>query len=133
MQRSRYLLLVVGIMGMGSFRAPAQEPPKKAPPKAEGKIEPVKETFSDTRHTITLGGVKLEYEATAGTLVLKDDADKPRASMFFVAYRKANVKDLSQRPITFCFNGGPGSSSVWLHLGAFGPKRVAMGNNSGNV
>lgn len=133
MQRSRSLLLVVGMLAIAPFMASAQEPAKKAPPKGEGKSEPLKETLSETRHTITMNGARLEYEATAGTLVLKDDADKPRAGMFFIAYQKADVKNRSQRPITFCFNGGPGSSSVWLHLGAFGPKRVALGEDKGNV
>lgn len=69
----------------------------------------------------------MPYIATAGTLVLKKDDGKPWASMFYVAYTRDDVTDVSKRPITFCFNGGPGSSSVWLHLGALGPKRVEMG------
>jgi carboxypeptidase C (cathepsin A) len=72
-----------------------------------------------------LNGAKLEYTATAGTLVLKEEDGKPTAGVFFVAYTK-EAADRSRRPITFTFNGGPGSSSVWLHLGAFGPKRVLM-------
>src|SRR5262245_22508499 len=93
MQRSRCMLLIGGIVALGPFAAPAQEPAKKGPPKTEGKSEPLKETQSVTRYTVTIGGNKIEYEATAGTLILKDDADKPRASMFFVAYHKAHVKD----------------------------------------
>ena len=56
-----------------------------------------------------------------------EEDDKPWASMFYVAYTRDDVRDPTERPITFAFNGGPGSSSVWLHLGALGPKRVEMG------
>jgi len=78
-----------------------------------------------TQHAVTLGGKKVEYAATAGTLVLKDEDGKAQASVFHVAYTKPGVNPVD-RPVTFCFNGGPGSSSVWLHMGAFGPKRVAL-------
>jgi carboxypeptidase C (cathepsin A) len=73
-----------------------------------------------------VNGKTLNYTATAGTLILKK-ADKPWASMFYVAYTSDDVPDAAKRPITFSFNGGPGSASVWLHLGALGPKRVEMG------
>lgn len=81
-----------------------------------------------TTHTLTIGSETIPYTATAGTLVLKDDKDKPKASFFYVAYVRDDIKgDRSNRPVTFCFNGGPGSSSIWLHMGAFGPKRVLIG------
>src|SRR5262245_46335695 len=85
----------------------------------------LKEQSVKTKHAIQLGGQKLEYEATAGTILLKEEEGKPTASFFHVAYTKVNA-DPAKRPITFCFNGGPGSSSVWLHMGAFGPKRVLL-------
>ncbi len=89
-----------------------------------------------TQHSIRIGDKELPYRVTCGTMVLREEAEKdgtaeghrPRATLFFVAYTKEGVDDLSQRPITFSFNGGPGSSSVWLHLGLLGPKRVAMGD-----
>jgi carboxypeptidase C (cathepsin A) len=84
-----------------------------------------RDTSSHTKHTITLDGKKIEYEATAGTMVLKDEDGKSQASIFHVAYTRTG-EDAAKRPITFCFNGGPGSSSVWLHMGAFGPRRVAF-------
>ena len=86
----------------------------------------VKETLSKTRHELQIGAAKIEYEATAGTLLVKDEDGKPEAGIFFVSYVKLGTKDPGRRPITFCFNGGPGSSSVWLHLGAFGPKRIVV-------
>jgi carboxypeptidase C (cathepsin A) len=119
----------------------------KAPVKSAAKADaaPVKEYFhpSEVRSTgaVTVAGQPVAYDAIAGTLVVhaKDwedtdrlDADtdkaddkagpKPEASMFYTAYFKQGAP--AGRPITFLFNGGPGSSTVWLHMGAFGPVRV---------
>jgi carboxypeptidase C (cathepsin A) len=80
-----------------------------------------------TKHSITLAGRTIEYTATAGWLALTDEEGKKKADVFTVSYAKDGVEDAALRPITFAFNGGPGSSSVWLHLGALGPKRVDMG------
>ncbi|MDE2091915.1 MAG: peptidase S10 [Gammaproteobacteria bacterium] len=77
-----------------------------------------------TQHTMATNGETIRYTATAGTLVLRDEKGEPTASLFYVAYTKDGVKDLSHRPVTFLYNGGPGSSSIWLHMGAFGPMRV---------
>jgi carboxypeptidase C (cathepsin A) len=93
--------------------------PKWEPPKPEEKIV-------TTKHRATIGGSEISYTATTGTLLLKEEDGRPRASIFFVAYTRDGVKDVASRPVTFTFNGGPGSSSVWLHLGTFGPRRVAM-------
>ncbi len=79
-----------------------------------------------TRHRLTLGEDEIEYTATTGTLTLTDDEGKARARMFYVAYTRDGEKDAAARPVTFTFNGGPGSSSVWLHMGAFGPLRVTL-------
>jgi carboxypeptidase C (cathepsin A) len=89
------------------------------PPKPEEKL-------SVTHHSARIGGVDVHYTATAGTLLLKEEDGKPKASIFFVAYTRDGVTDLGRRPLTFAFNGGPGSSSIWLHMGAFGPRRVQM-------
>jgi carboxypeptidase C (cathepsin A) len=95
--------------------------------KGERKTETPHETLIETpARTITVDGAKLTYTATTGTLPLKEEDGKVTAHVFFVAYTKSGVEDLSRRPITFAFNGGPGSSSVWLHLGALGPRRVVM-------
>jgi carboxypeptidase C (cathepsin A) len=89
-------------------------------------------------HSITIGGQPLEYAVTTGTLVLREESEKQgdqvgisegeraRAEIFFIAYSLRGVEDVSRRPITFSFNGGPGSASVWLHLGVLGPRRVQM-------
>ena len=90
-----------------------------------------------TEHSRVIGGKTLEYTATCGTVVLRDfdhqddskdgksRGDKSRATIFFTAYTRKGAKHPEQRPLLFSFNGGPGSSSVWLHLGILGPQRVA--------
>jgi carboxypeptidase C (cathepsin A) len=81
-----------------------------------------------THHQITLNGKTLSYTATAGRLPIKRGDGKIEAEMFFVAYT-LNGQDAGKRPLTFAFNGGPGSASVWLHMGALGPKRVVLQQN----
>src|SRR5208283_1706476 len=71
-------------------------------------------------------GVEVKYKATAGTMVIKDEEGKALVSFFFIAYTSLDHTNLSERPVTFSFNGGPGSSSVWLHLGLLGPRRVFL-------
>jgi carboxypeptidase C (cathepsin A) len=84
------------------------------------------EITSVTKHEIALGGRRIAYTATTGTILLRGGPKhEARASMFYVAYTEDGARP-EARPVTFCFNGGPGSSSVWLHLGAFGPKRAAF-------
>jgi carboxypeptidase C (cathepsin A) len=79
-----------------------------------------------TQHKITIGGKLITYTATTGFIVLREESGKPKAKMFFIAYTLDGMTDPSRRPLTFSFNGGPGSSSVWLHMGALGPKRIEM-------
>lgn len=86
------------------------------------------EDAARTAHRITLGGAAVPYTATAGHLTATRPGDQaPEASFFHVAYT-ADGQDPARRPVTFFYNGGPGSSSVWLHLGSFGPRRLATGN-----
>jgi len=115
----------------------AQQPPQETPPTVQAKsaetkpaeaAAPPKEESSATDHSIRLGAQMISYKATASTTLLKNDKDEPVASIFSVAYTRSDVKDLSQRPIAFLYNGGPGSASVWLHMGAFGPRRVVTQN-----
>jgi carboxypeptidase C (cathepsin A) len=85
--------------------------------------------LSVTEHQITLNGQTLSYEATAGTMAMKDEAGKPLASFFFVSYVKQAAENLQNRPITFVFNGGPGAAAVWLHLGCVGPQKIDLPDN----
>lgn len=84
----------------------------------------IKEDSSVTEHTIRLGGQTIPYKATAGFILLKNEKGEPTGLMYAVAYTRSDVKDLTTRPISFLYNGGPGSATMWLHMGAFGPRRV---------
>jgi len=113
--------------------------------KSPGKATP-KDALVGTQHSVVIDGKRIDYTVTCGTLVLREESEKDgqaegekaRATLFFIAYTRLNISegaeggpgglDKSTRPITFSFNGGPGSSSVWLHLGVLGPKRVDMGD-----
>jgi carboxypeptidase C (cathepsin A) len=105
--------------------APGDKPADKAGESKPAKVEPKAEQ-SVTQHSLKAGAIAIDYTATAGTLIVRDKDEKPVASIGYVAYTKRDVKDSSRRPILFAFNGGPGSSSVWLHMGVLGPKRVAI-------
>ena len=82
------------------------------------------ERSSVTAHDLTLAGKPLHYTATAGTLLIRNEDDKPYGSIFYVAYTVEPRGDAPARPVTFLYNGGPGSASLWLHMGSVGPVRV---------
>ncbi|MFT4196785.1 MAG: peptidase S10 [Pseudoxanthomonas sp.] len=85
-----------------------------------------------TQGSVTVAGKRIDYTAEAGTLIVDGTGDKehePQVSMFYAAYFKKGAAP-GQRPITFVYNGGPGSATVWLHMGAFGPKRVVTRDDS---
>ena len=106
------------------------------PPKADANEATDKEEHYDvsevppviTHHQIALNGKNLSYTATTGRLPVKRGDGKIEAEMFFVAYT-LDGQEAAKRPLTFSFNGGPGSASVWLHMGALGPKRVVLQAN----
>jgi len=81
---------------------------------------------SVTRHEVRIGGQKINYTATVGWLIMKDDSGKPTARFGYTAYTRDGIKDRARRPVTFAYNGGPGSSSIWLHMGILGPRRVVV-------
>lgn len=84
----------------------------------------IKELSSVTEHSIRLDGETIPYTATAGFILLKNDKGEPTGLMYSVAYTRSDVKDLTRRPVSFLYNGGPGSATLWLHMGAFGPRRI---------
>jgi len=84
-----------------------------------------------TKHEIKMGEKTLKYTVTTGYMPIKDRSGETEANMFFIAYTLDDVTNPAERPLMFSFNGGPGSSSVWLHLGALGPKRVKMRDDGG--
>jgi len=83
-----------------------------------------KEDSSVTQHTIRVNGQTIPYRAMAATLLLKDAKGDTIGSLYYTAYTRTDVRDVSQRPLAFIYNGGPGSASAWLHMGAFGPRRI---------
>lgn len=111
------VLLVHGLAPGLVLARPLADPP------AEKKEEP---HLVATEHEVTINGRAIKYKATAGDVPLLSDTLKPRARIFYTCYEIPG-QDAAKRPITFAFNGGPGSSSVWLHLGAIGPRRVPLG------
>jgi carboxypeptidase C (cathepsin A) len=135
MKRPVVVLLVAAFsaaafMPSTSVYASPQEPPEKSAAadkdkerEKEKEKEPEERT-SRTRHSVTIDGRTLPFTATAGTMVLKDEAGKAKASVFYVAYVREDVKDAAARPVTYSFNGGPGAAALWVHMGAFGPKVV---------
>src|SRR5687768_12690231 len=93
-----------------------------APTEAQREPDPPPKTFVTT-HELTLGGKRLRYKAIAAELDVADASGKPQARIFSTTYLRDGA-DAESRPVTFAFNGGPGSASIWLHLGLLGPKRV---------
>jgi carboxypeptidase C (cathepsin A) len=132
-----FVAAIVMMFGQAGLVA-AQEPAPAAAPGAQAKpaeakpasdaSAPPKEESSVTDHTIRIGGQTIPYKATASTTLLKDDKGEPTATIFSIAYTRTDAKDLTQRPVAFIYNGGPGSASLWLHMGAFGPRRVVTQN-----
>jgi len=124
------LLTIAALLGAVSLAsgANADERPDTKP---DGKSAPAKESppippapkASVTHHRLALGGKSIAYTAAAGTIDLKDPKGEVVARMFSVSYTADGV-DAASRPVTFAFNGGPGSASLWLHMGSFGPVRV---------
>lgn len=104
---------------------------EKADEKEKKDLPVPKEVLSSTSHEVRIGGKVVRYTATAGNYLIKEEDGTPKANLFFVSYTKDGQgkdgeSDPGKRPVLFSFNGGPGSSSIWLHLGLFGPRRVPM-------
>jgi len=126
-----WLRVATGIVliacGLSSFaQSKAEAPVAAASTQTASADSPV-----HTQHSITIDAEQLDYVATAGTIRVREDKGDAEAVVFYVAYRK-QAEDAATRPITFVFNGGPGSSAAWLHMGALGPRRLAL-NDKGSV
>jgi|SRR5579884_18367 len=104
---------------LGAAPKPSPSPSPAPPPAAAGETPD-----AVTQHTITIDGKAYAYTARAGTITLTDDKDQPAARVFYTAY----TVDGANRPVTFLYNGGPGSSTMWLRMGSFGPVHVVTGN-----
>lgn len=112
--------------------APAK-PANSAPAKTSfGQIPDASHSPVRVTNTVTIAGEKVTYVAETGMLPLLKPDGSSRANIFYTAYTRQDHESTAKRPVTFCFNGGPGSASVWLHLGALGPRRVKM-NDDGSM
>lgn len=125
MKRIVALSVFIVFIGLSATARGVQKPDSDTDIKADAEAVNIpKAEPSVTQHKIVIGGATINFTTTAGTLVIRDAKDQPCASIGYFAYTKSDVADPSRRPITFAYNGGPGSCSVWLHMGALGPKRV---------
>ncbi len=135
--KSAHRLAVCMLIALASIflapAAPGQETKNSAPAPA-ASAETHREADKDatpvppekpvvTHHELALGGKTLKYTATVGTLIIRDEEDKPYGSIFYVAYTLDGAEAQS-RPVSFLYNGGPGSATLWLHMGSFSPVRV---------
>jgi carboxypeptidase C (cathepsin A) len=111
-----------------ALTAQEQKPDPKAATADTAPPKDAKEEWSVTDHTIRIGGQTIPYKASAGTTLLTNDAGEPTGLLYSVAYTRSDVKDPGTRPVAFLYNGGPGSATMWLHMGAFGPRRVSTVN-----
>jgi carboxypeptidase C (cathepsin A) len=111
----------------------ATETKKDATPagKDKDKDKEPKDELTETTNTVTIHGAEVKYKATTGTIVIKDEEGKALVTFFFIAYTSLDATNLNERPVTFSFNGGPGSASLWLHLGVLGPRRVFLKPDGG--
>jgi carboxypeptidase C (cathepsin A) len=132
--RGSALLLVVMVLLPAATRGQEKEKDRPEGAAAAPAITPApKEESSVTEHSIKIGGQTIPYKATASTTLLKNEKDEPTALLYSTAYTRTDVKDLSQRPLAFLYNGGPGSSSIWVHMGAYGPRRVSSVDVGGEI
>jgi carboxypeptidase C (cathepsin A) len=116
-------LLPPGVSHADETPTPAKAGSSPSQPEAVDLDVPTTESATRTSHSVSIGGHALKYTATAGTLIIRDDKQQPQASVFYVAYTVDTGKS-KKRPVTFLYNGGPGSSSMWLHMGSFAPLRI---------
>jgi carboxypeptidase C (cathepsin A) len=112
------------------FQLQAQKQTNPTPPIPE--LNPAGVTTVTTKNSVVIGGKKIDYTTNTGYLHLKNDTGKIIAKVFFTYYKK-DGEEPGKRPLTFTFNGGPGSSSVWLHMGGLGPKRVVLNDEGVSV
>jgi carboxypeptidase C (cathepsin A) len=127
---NKTLLAVLLLICISFFNAIGAEP-DAAPAKPESPAPSAAPHQFITHHKIQIGSETLSYTAEAGEIQIPDADGAPKASIFSISYVKEG-SDAANRPITFLFNGGPGSSAVWLHLGAFGPKRLSLSGDPVN-
>ncbi|MCH8337033.1 MAG: serine carboxypeptidase, partial [Proteobacteria bacterium] len=119
--RIRAALLMISVLASGVMLAEEEESVEG------GDKKPIPEpTVFISEHSSRFNGQPIKYTVTAGETYVRDKDGEPKAGIFTFAYTKNDVDEDEVRPVTFLWNGGPGSASLWLHMGSFGPKRVSV-------
>ena len=116
-------LLILAIIVFSCLQSPAQAPNKEEKPDHGGSVLNPDHAIT-TEHNVTVKGVKIPYKAIAGTIPVYNDSGKILAGVFFTYYERSDIKDRTTRPLIISFNGGPGTSSVWMEIGYTGPRLV---------
>lgn len=131
----RAFLAAAALLGLSSVAGPAAaQVDAYAAPSSDEAVTQVTvplESAVTTNHSVTVNGTSIPYSATTGTLPVYDREGRAVAALFYVYYERSDVTDRTNRPLTFSFNGGPGSSSIWMHLGYTGPRRLNI-DDEGN-
>ncbi|MFQ5702704.1 MAG: S10 family peptidase [Gemmatimonadales bacterium] len=118
-----WFTLAVGVLvPSGVWAQHAQEAQSDSTPSRSMK-EPTPARWA-SQHSTVIDGKTVKYEAVVGSIILRNSEEEAIAEVFYTSYTRTDVRDVSHRPIVFSYNGGPGSSSFWLHMGVMGPKRV---------
>ncbi len=120
---------LAAILALALPGAYARDEPKSgadAKPASGAAETPPEPVAKRTQHSVQIDGQTVKYTATVGWLIMKDDKGQPIARFGYTAYTRDGIKDLARRPVMFAYNGGPGSSSIWLHMGILGPRRVVV-------
>ena len=125
-QSTRILILALLLIPIASADSGEPSGETSGEPHSSQPTENIEEKVSTARGEVTIAGQKIAYTATVGDLIVQDDDGQGEAKMTFIAYVRDGAADRAARPVTFAFNGGPGSASVWVHLGAFGPKKALL-------
>lgn len=126
----RATLLALGLVALPLSGQP-QDAEKAADAKATADLP--KPRMLKVERSLDMGGETIDYTVRAGEMFLDGEDGEPAASIFSISYIRSDVDDARERPVTFVWNGGPGSSSVWLHMGAFGPLRVITPSDATDV
>ncbi len=122
-----HLWWIAAMVATASVNAAAAQTDDSAPPAVEAEDQ-----SSVTEGSVSIGRNRIDYEATSGLMVMRDDDGNPKTTFGYTAYQKTRVADPAERPILFAYNGGPGSGSMWLHMGILGPRRVVL-NDPGHT
>jgi len=120
----RAILSIYLCLSLGVFAAPEKSKPEEPAAKESADVKPAEPVIREA--TVDIAGKKVPYRVTTGKLQLKEEDGKPRASIFHVSYERTDMKNPKDRPVVFAFNGGPGSSAVWLHIGVLGPRIIQL-------